>query len=158
MEWNLLLGAREVIAYLLFRIGNAIQAAMLCVVAVVALLILLKRPWRVALAAIICLTPVAINGMFSQGTPLLDIALGTALMTVFIFTIVRFGLLATIAALTTHFVLLRAPLTTDLGSWRGPLGLWFLGVVAVLGLGACYLARSGSARPVPRPYPQPQEV
>jgi hypothetical protein len=158
MDFDLLLGTRQVLAYLLSRISNAVQGAMLCVVGFVALLIWLKRPWLATLAAIACFTPVAINGMFSPGTPVLDVILGTALMSVFILTIVRFGLLATMAALATHFVLLRAPLTTDFGSWRGPIGLWFLGIVAVAGLGACYLARSGGGMPVARVRHEPQAV
>ena len=155
---DLFVGTRQVLGYLLDRTGNAVQGAMLCVVGVVALLILLKRPWRAAVAALVCFTPVALNGMFTPGTPLLDIALGTALMTVFIVTIVRFGLLATMAALTSHFVLLRAPLTTELGSWRAPAGFWFIGVVGVMGLAACYFARAGTASAAPRAYRQPQEV
>jgi hypothetical protein len=50
------------------------------------------------------------------------------------------GLIATIAALATHFVLLRAPLSTDFASWRGSAALWHFGVILVAGLGACYLA------------------
>ncbi len=49
----------------------------------------------------------------------------------------------TMAALATHFVLLRAPLTLDLASWRGPLGLWFVGLIALAGFGAVYIARHG---------------
>jgi len=137
---SLLAGTRHVLGYLLSRIGSGIQASMLCVVGVVALLMLLKREWLAAVAAIVIFTPVAINGMFPQGTPWLDIGLGLGLMSVFVFTILRYGLLSTTAALITHFVLLRAPITTDLSSWRGPYGLWFLGVVAAMGLGACYVA------------------
>jgi hypothetical protein len=54
--------------------------------------------------------------------------------------------LATIAALFTHFMLLRAPVTTDLASWRAPFGLWCVGTVLVLGLGACYIANRGQDR------------
>jgi hypothetical protein len=142
---DLLMGTRYVLSYLLGRIGSAVQGAMLCVVGIVALLIWLKKPVYAAAAAVICFTPVAINGMFPPGTPVLDVALGTLLIVVFVGTSVRYGLLATMAALTTHFVLLRAPLTTEFGSWRGPTSYWFLGVVAVAGLGACYLARTGGA-------------
>ena len=42
--------------------------------------------------------------------------------------------------LVTHFVLLRAPLTTDFGSWRGTHALIFLLTVGVLGLGSCAIA------------------
>ena len=50
------------------------------------------------------------------------------------------GLLATIAALATHFILLRAPMTTDLSLWWAPTGLIDIGFVLALGLGGCYLA------------------
>ncbi len=140
---NLLIGTRQVASYLLDRIASAVQSAMLCVVGIVALLIWLKRPWLATIAAIACFTPVAINGMFPPGTPVLDLLLGAAIITVFVLTIVRFGLLATMAALTTHFVLLRAPITLELSSWRAATGLWFVGTVALVGFGAVYIARHG---------------
>ncbi len=149
----LLAGTREVIGYLCGRIASAIQGAMLCIVGYVALRLLLRRAWLAGAAAVILFTPVAINGMFQPGTPLLDLALGTLLIVVFVAVIVRLGLLATMAALTTHFVLLRAPLTLALGSWRGPAAWWFLGVVAIAGLGSVYLAwRGRPASAVQRGY------
>ena len=45
------------------------------------------------------------------------------------------GLLADDRRAATHFILLRAPLTTDLSSWRAPAGLVFIGTVLLLGLG-----------------------
>ena len=141
---NLLLGSREVVAYLLGRIGEGIQGGMLCVVGITALLIWLKRPWLAGVAAVILFTPVAINGMFPPGTPILDLTLGAGLITVFVYTSVRFGLLATMAALATHFVLLRAPVTLDFASWRASAGFWFVGLIAVLGLGASYIAAYGN--------------
>ena len=143
---SLLLGTRQVAGYLLSRIGSAIQGAMLCVVGVVALQMLLKRRWVATATAVIVFTPVAINGMFPAGTPWLDVGLGVALIGVFVAVIQRFGLLSTTAALITHFLLLRAPITTQLSTWRGLYGLWFVGAVAILGFGACYLA-SGRGLP-----------
>ena len=90
-----------------------------------------------------CFTPVVINGMFPGSTPWLDIAIGVGIITIFILTIVRAGLLSAIAALFTHFVLLRAPITTDFSSWHAPIGIWHVGVVLAAGLGACYYARNG---------------
>jgi hypothetical protein len=154
----LLLGTRVVIGRLIERIVNAVSSSMLGVVGLVALLHWLKRPWLAAAAATICFTPVVIAGMFPPGTPVLDLVIGASICATFVITIARFGLLATMAALATHFVLLRAPLTTDVASWRGPIGLWFLGTVALLGLGACYLARAGAPARVARAYEQPQAV
>jgi hypothetical protein len=52
-------------------------------------------------------------------------------------------LLSAVAALFTHFVLLRAPITTDVSSWHATIGMWHIGVVLAAGLGACYCARRG---------------
>jgi serine/threonine-protein kinase len=146
MDVTLLAGTREVLAYLCGRIAAGIQGAMLCVVGYVALRLLLTRSWLAIAATIALFTPVAINGMFPPGTPILDLILGAGLISVFVAVIVRSGLLATTAALTTHFVLLRAPLTTDLASWRAATAFWFLAAVAVAGFGSVYVARSGVVR------------
>ncbi len=116
---------------------------MLGVAGVVGFVLLLRSRVLAVLAAIICFTPVVINGMFPGSTPWLDIAIGAGIITIFIMTIVRAGLLSAVAALFTHFVLLRAPITTDFSSWHAPVGLWHVGVVLVAGLGACYYARNG---------------
>jgi hypothetical protein len=78
--------------------------------------------------------------MFSPGTPILDLAMAGGIIVVFVLTIQYAGLLSAIVALFTHFVLLSAPITTDLSSWRAPLGLWDLAVVVGLGVGAAYYA------------------
>lgn len=53
-------------------------------------------------------------------------------------------MLATIVTLATHFMLLRAPLTLDFSSWRAAPGITYVVVVAVVGLGAAYVARTGT--------------
>ncbi|HSC29254.1 MAG TPA: serine/threonine-protein kinase, partial [Vicinamibacterales bacterium] len=138
---RVLLGARYALAAIMGQSAAALSAAMLGVVGIVALLIVTRRRWLAAAIGVVCYTPVALSGMFPPGTPWLDIAVGAGIIGIFILVIIRFGLLATAAALTTHFVLLRAPITTDFASWRGSLGLWHLGLVALFGLGACYVAR-----------------
>jgi hypothetical protein len=142
MNANLLLGTRQVLSHIISQIGNAVTSGMLGVVGIVALVILLKRTWLAAIAGMLIYMPVIVSGMFPDGTPRLDLATGLAISAVFVTAIIRFGLLPTIAALATHFILLRAPLTTDFSSWRASLGLWYVGVIAVAGLGACYVART----------------
>jgi len=143
MDATSLLGVRHVLASLAARLAEAMQSSMLAVVGIVALLILLKREWLATLAGVAIFTPVALSGMFRPGTPVLDMIIGTGIITIFVLTIVRVGLLATMAALATHFILLRAPLTLELASWRAPLGLWFVGLIALAGFGAVYVARRG---------------
>jgi hypothetical protein len=124
---------------------------MLGVVGIVTLRMLTRRlpqwsaPWLQApLIGVVIYAPVVVAGMFSPGTPWLDLAIGAGITGIFVVMIVRFGLLATTAALATHFILLRAPLTTDFSSWRGPLGLWYLAAIALFGFGAVYVGRTGA--------------
>ena len=140
---RLFLGSRFVLGGITGSIAAALTSAMLAVVGIVALLMLLRNRWLAALAGVVIYTPVVIDGMFPAGTPLLDLAIGAGIIGILIGVILRVGLLASVAALCTHFVLLRAPLTTELGSWRGTGTIWYLAVIAVAGLGACYLARTG---------------
>jgi tRNA A-37 threonylcarbamoyl transferase component Bud32 len=138
-------GSRYVFSQLVSQITSAITSGMLGTAGIAALLMLLKRRWLAVIAAIVWFTPVVVQGMFNPGYPVLQIVLGIAIISVFIAVVIRFGLLAAIAALATHFVLLRAPLTADLTGWRGSAALWYIGVIAAAGLGACYTARSTHA-------------
>ena len=79
--------------------------------------------------------------MFPDGTPILDLLIGLGTILIWTGVILHAGLLSTVVALSTHFVLLRAPLTTDIASWRGSLGLTYLLVVGGAGLLAAWLAR-----------------
>jgi hypothetical protein len=45
-----------------------------------------------------------------------------------------------VACLVTHFVLLRAPLTTDLSAWRATHGIVFLLTIGGIGLASCAVA------------------
>jgi hypothetical protein len=125
--------------------SSATINSMLAVVGIVALLILLKRAWLAWLAGSVILVWVVIQGMFPAGTPLLDLAIGFVIISIYIVVILRWGLLATIAALFTHLMLLRAPLTTDLNSWRATAGLTYTFVLAGVGLVGAWLARHSAA-------------
>jgi hypothetical protein len=151
-----LMGVRFVLSGIIASAAAALTNAMLAVVGIVALLMLLKRRWLAGAIGAVIYTPVVISGMFPPGTPRLDLAVGAGIITILMVVILRFGLLASVAALVTHFVLLRSPLTTDFTSWRGPVGLWYVGVIAALGLGACYIARTGSLAAAPGMVRRPQ--
>jgi hypothetical protein len=138
---TVLMGFRHVLAAIVLAAGSAVMNAMLGVVGVVTLLILLKRPWAAWLAAVCLFVWPVIQGMFPPGTPMLDLAIGGLIIGVWTAVIVRFGLLATIAALATHFMLLRAPLTTQFGTWRAPAGITYIVMTAGVGLFAAWLSR-----------------
>lgn len=134
------LGLRFVIAYVLSTLGRALGSGMLAVAGVITILILLKRKWAAHVVSSLLFVWVVIAGMFSPGTPMLDIAIGLAIIGIWTGVILYGGLLATVAALSTHFLLLRAPLTTDFSSWRATPGITYMLVIGSAGVVAAYLA------------------
>jgi serine/threonine-protein kinase len=146
------MGARHVLYGLLLQVSGAIFNGMLGTVGWTSLLLLLKRRGLAHAAAIVCFTPVAVSGMFNLGYPMLALAIGAAMVAILMQVIVRTGLLAVIVALGVHFVLMPAPLTTNLSTWWGPTSLWYVGTVAVLAVVACYVARSSPSLQPARQY------
>ena len=147
---SLVMSARVALAALVNSVQNALTSGMLGIGGFVAFRILTKRRWAAALIAVTVFSAVVLNGMFSPGPPAIDLTLGLIITIMFVLVIGWAGLLATIATLTTHFILLRAPMTTDLSLWWAPTGLIYLGSVLALGLGGCYLAARHAPRPVAR--------
>jgi hypothetical protein len=141
-----LLGLRFVIARVLSTIGVSLSSGMLAVAGVVTILIFVKRKWAAHVIASVVFVGVVISDMFSPGTPWLDLAIGLGIISLWTGVILYGGLLATVAALTTHFLLLRAPITTDFSSWRATPGITYLLVIGGAGLLAAYLARTGGTR------------
>ena len=135
-----LLSIRYAFARVFLQLQDAMTSAMLGLGGYVALRIGLKHRWAAAAAAVVLYVGVVMNGMFSPASPVIDLVFGLIITGAFVGVIGWAGLLTSIAALATHFILLRAPLTTDLASWRAPTGFVFLGVVLLFGLGGCYLA------------------
>jgi serine/threonine-protein kinase len=144
------MSARFALAGLVNNIQNALTSGMLGIGGFVAFRILTKRRWAAALIAVVVFSAVVINGMFSPGPPAIDLTLGLLITIGFVAVIGWAGLLATIATLATHFILLRAPMTTDLSLWWAPTGLIYIGFVLALGLGGCYLAAQDAPRAASR--------
>jgi predicted Ser/Thr protein kinase len=140
---NVLISVRFAFARMLQQLQDAMTSAMLALGGFVALRIWLKNRWLAAAAAIVIYAGAVINGMFSPGSPVADLVVGVIITAAFVAVLGWAGLLTAIATLATHFILLRAPMTTDVSSWRAPSGFVFLGTVLLLGLAGCYL----SARP-----------
>ncbi|HVL69203.1 MAG TPA: protein kinase, partial [Vicinamibacterales bacterium] len=135
-----MLGLRYAVGSVLAALARGLGSAMLAVTGVIGLLILLKRKWAAHIASSVIFVWVVISGMFNPGTPLLDVAIGFGIILVWTGVILYRGLLATVAALATHFLLLRAPLTTDFSSWRATPAITYLLVVAGVGLVAAWIA------------------
>jgi serine/threonine-protein kinase len=137
----LLMRSRYVLSTIAQVVSTAITDSMLAVVGIVALLILVRRVWLAWLAGIVLYVWLVIQGMFPPGTPLLDLIVGACIIAIYIGVILRWGLLATIVALFTHVLLLRAPLTTDFDSWRATAGIAYTMTLAGLAILGAWLAR-----------------
>jgi hypothetical protein len=144
------MSVRFVLASIVNSLQNALTSGMLGIGGFVAFRILTGRRWAAAVIATIVFTAVVINGLFSPGPPWIALVLGVIITITFVIIIGWVGLLATIAALTTHFALLRVPLTTDFSTWWASTGLLYLVSALALGLGGCYLAARPPSRATPR--------
>ena len=140
------MGTRYALAEIFTQFGSSIIWSMLAVAGIVALLIVLKRPWLAWLTGIVIYVWAVLEGMFAPGTPLLDLVIATGIIAIYTDVILRWGLLATIVTLFTHFMLLHAPLTTDLASWRATTGITYTITLAGLGVLGAWLATHSSGR------------
>jgi hypothetical protein len=141
-------GLRFIFAAIARQLSAALTSGLLGVAGIVGFVLLFKRPIAAGLAGVVCFTPVVISGMFPETRPLLDVAIGMGITAIFVVTILRAGLLSVIVALFTHFILLRAPITTDFSSWHAATGIWYVGLLLTVGLSACYFARYGEGERV----------
>lgn len=144
---TVLLGARFVIGRMLSQIGGAVSAGMLGVCGVITILLFVKRKWVAQVGASSVFVWVVISGMFPAGTPVLDVIIGLGIIAIWTGVILHAGLLSTVVALSTHFVLLRAPVTTEFSSWRGTPGVTYLLVLGAAGVAAAWLAWRGTGSP-----------
>lgn len=116
----------------------------------IGILLVVRRKWLAQIVASLVFVWVVIEGMFPDGTPVLDLAIGLGIILIWSGVILHAGLLSTVVALSTHFVLLRAPMTTEISSWRGTPTLTYLLVVGGAGLLAAWLARRSPPPAAPR--------
>ncbi len=134
------MGLRYGVGMIVRNVGEATSAAMLGTVGLTAIGILLRRRWAAILAALIVFTPVALNGMFILGTPLLDVVFAGLIILIFIGVIVRFGLLAAAATVAVHFITQNAPLTLNLSAWWATTGICVVLLIVAATLVAAALA------------------
>ncbi|HET7696714.1 MAG TPA: serine/threonine-protein kinase [Vicinamibacterales bacterium] len=141
-----LIAVRYALARIFGQVQDAMTSAMLGLGGFVVLRIWLGNRLLAGAISVVLYVGVVMNGMFSPGSPAVDLAFGLIITSAFVGVLGWAGLLTAISTLATHFVLMRAPLTADFSSWRAPTSFVFLGAVLLLGVGGCYIA----ARPAPR--------
>ena len=144
-----LLGFRQLAAFLVSLVINAMLLATGALLLFMLMRLLLRRELPAAIALVVILT--LSDAAQSDEAAWLALPISLFIMGSYSFLLLRFGLLSAIAGLYTLSLLLNIPLTTDLGSWMGGPTVGVLGVAIALGL---YAYRTSlRARPGFRPSP-----
>ncbi|HEY2414727.1 MAG TPA: serine/threonine-protein kinase [Pirellulaceae bacterium] len=125
-----------------YKIAVFAGALLMAVLESLLLLTLVVVTKRVAkstlLSAVVLVTALAAAAILGRGiiSPI-DWAARTLLLSIAAFVLIRFGLLATIAALATYYAVNNSPITLDWSQWYAPTGLVVVLTVAAA-LAACW--------------------
>jgi hypothetical protein len=114
-------GLRFRIAVLVSALLLAVLQSLLALTLVVFCKRLLKSTWIAALVVIFALSALSIlgRGLVSP----IDWLARALLLSIAVGLLLRFGLVASIAALTTYYAVSNAPITLDWSAWYAPTGL-----------------------------------
>ena len=127
---------------------GALLMAVLESLLVLALVVALKRVTKsTLLSAVILVLVLAAAAILGRGiiSPI-DWLARTLLLSIAAFVLIRFGLLATIAALATYYAVNNSPITLDWSRWYAVTGLAVVMTVAAAMTASWRLARPVGAR------------
>ena len=128
-----LMGVRYEVAQMLSTVPNALLSSVLFFFMLFLLRVLLRKQW-IATAAFLAIT--AVVPVIGSATLWLDIVEGALFFALFAFVLLRFGLLAAIAAYMCFVLLSTCPPTLDLSAWYiglVPIPLVAVAVIAIYG-------------------------
>ncbi|HEY3885120.1 MAG TPA: hypothetical protein VGL62_07930, partial [Vicinamibacterales bacterium] len=136
-------GAQMVLAHVLNQMFNTLLNALLAVFAFVLLKILLRREWAVAAVAIgVPLFFVGLSAVDTP-TPVFSFFVGAAVVVLYVFTIQRLGLLATVMLFLVTYTVENSVLTYHTSAWFFDPSLLIVFVPAALACWGFYASRGG---------------
>jgi hypothetical protein len=136
-------GAHMVLAHVLNQMFNTLLNALLAVFAFVLLKILFRREWAVALVAIG--VPLFFGGLSAAAapTPVFSFFTNAAIIVLYVFTIQRLGLLATVMLFLVTYTVEDSVLTYHASAWFFAPSLLIVFVPAALACWGFYASRGG---------------
>lgn len=137
---SLLLGPNMVVGAMLDDLASQTFGVLAMLFLLLVLRLLLRRTWAAAGAFVAIFTTVV---TVQSETPLAIVVLVAAYFGILVFLIVRFGLVAGIAALLTAHFLTSHPITPQFSAWYAGSGLFNLAVVAAIALYGFYTSLGG---------------
>jgi serine/threonine-protein kinase len=134
MELYTLLGARHLAATFLSMQYAAVFAGLFWLLALVLMRFLLRNQWLAGAVLVLLWTAFVAWGLgFGSGSYVFSLQVVVNTL-VFVFVLLRYGLLAEVAAVFSFFMLHLLPITSDFGAWYGESSLFCLAVVAAVGV------------------------
>jgi eukaryotic-like serine/threonine-protein kinase len=139
-----LLGGGRLLSDLFDVVFPSVRNSMGTLFLLVTLLIALKRKWA-AVGIVILVIAVPVGLERSHGYLAIDLAFGAALVALLVYTLVRFGLLASVTQFAVNDLLMRDLITLDVSAWYS--GGSIVAVLVAAGLAAYgfHASRAGRA-------------
>jgi Protein kinase domain len=142
-ELRELLGTKVVVARTLNQVFNAVLNALFGVFGLVLLKMFVKREALAAALAIGLATVLAARGIFSGGSPLLNITLAVLMITIIVLTIQKLGLVATMTLFLVNITTSSAIVTLDPSKWFFADSALLIAIPVALALYGFYVSRGG---------------
>jgi hypothetical protein len=139
----MLMGFREVVALIGQMIFSASFNAVWIVFGLVAVNLVARRVWVTALVMTLFLMLTGLGNIGDAKPVWLSIVVGLLTVSLIVFVMLRFGLLATLVFFFANFLLNSSTITLDSGKWFFSTSTLMLLLVAALGFYGFYASRGG---------------
>jgi len=135
---------RETLGILLwYPFADSTFTSLLDLFVLVAALLLTRNRRGAAIAVFVGLEFLLTGGLVATGNTLAGATIAAIITAGLVFTLVRFGVLAMMAAICCGYVLLVFPLTFDLSAWYAPNAFLTTGIIVSIAFYAFHLATEG---------------
>ena len=140
---EMLMGSREVVALIGQMMFSASFNAVWIVFGLVAVNLVARRVWVTALVMTLFLMLTGLGNIGNAKPVWLSIVVGLLTVSLIVFVMLRFGLLATLTFFLANFLLSASTITLDPGKWFFSTSTLMLLLVAALGFYGFYASRGG---------------
>ncbi len=137
---NVFLGARAIVSFLSLGLPFAILGWLAFLLILLFLRVLLRKQWAAAGALVLLLT---IPGMLQSESPAVFAIEGLIVNGLFVFLLIRFGVLAVITSSVFSYFLGNFPLTTDTSAWYAGIGFAGILLMAAMAFYGFYTSLGG---------------
>ena len=140
-EFDLLVGPGVWVAFLLGQLAELVQLSLVLLFSLLLMRLLLRRQWAAA-AGLFAVGSTIVSLLMAQDFGTLGLPFAAAISAIVTFVLVRFGVLALVAALLAVMLMTAFPVSPALTTWYGASGLFSLIVLLAL---VVFAARSALA-------------